>query len=88
MQGFAVGTIGTLGGFLVGLVLCYGFMWLQTHFSILPGAVYRIDRIDIQISPIDFTIIYFATLIACVMASYYPAKKGSQLLIVDGMKKD
>lgn len=88
MQGFAVGTLGTLGGFIVGLFLSYGFMWLQTRFSVLPGAIYKVDRIDIQISVVDFVVIYLATLIACMAASYYPAKKGSQLLIIEGMKQD
>ncbi len=88
MQGFAVGTLGTLGGFLVGFILCYGFMWLQTRFNILPGAVYRIDRIDVQVSFWDLMVIYFATMSACVAASYLPAKKGSELLIIEGMKQD
>lgn len=29
-------------------------MWLQSHFNVIPGAVYHIDRIDVQISLIDF----------------------------------
>lgn len=88
MQGVAVGTLGTLGGFIVGILLSYGFMWLQTQFSVLPGAVYKIDRIDIQISAIDFIFIYISTLAACTLAAYYPAQRGSQLLIIDGMKQD
>jgi len=88
MQGVAVGTLGTLGGFVVGILLSYGFMWLQASFSVLPGAVYKIDRIDIQISAIDVLIIYISTLTACTLAAYYPAKKGSELLIVAGMKQD
>ncbi len=88
LQGLAVGTLGTFGGFIVGLVLSYGFMWLQARFSVLPGAIYKIDRIDIQISAIDFVLIYISTLAACTIASYFPAKRGSQLLIIEGMKQD
>lgn len=88
MQGVAVGTLGTFGGFLVGIFLSYGFMWLQSRFSVLPGAVYKIDRIDIQISAIDFVLIYISTLAACTLAAYYPAKRGSQLLIMEGLKQD
>ncbi len=88
MQGFAVGTLGSFGGFIVGLLLSYGFMWLQASFSVLPGAVYKIDRIDIQISAIDFIVIYISTLTACTLAAYYPAKKGSGLLIIEGLKQD
>jgi lipoprotein-releasing system permease protein len=88
MQGVAVGTLGTFGGFIIGLLLSYGFMWLQTRFGVLPGAVYKIDRIDIQISLIDFIFIYISTLLACILAAYYPAKRGSELLIIEGMKQD
>lgn len=88
MQGIAVGTLGTFGGFIVGLFLSYGFMWLQSSFGVVPGAIYKIDRIDIQISAIDFLFIYISTLGACILAAYFPAKRGSELLIIDGMKQD
>lgn len=88
LQGFIIGTLGTVSGFILGFLLSLGFMWLQSHFNVIPGAVYHIDRIDVQISLIDFLMIYVATLTACILASYYPAKRGSELLIVDGMKKD
>lgn len=88
MQGIAVGTLGTLGGFIVGIFLSYGFMWLQSRFSVLPGAIYKIDRIDIQFSALDFIIIYISTLSACTLAAYFPAKRGSELLIINGMKQD
>ncbi len=88
LQGFVIGTVGTMGGFIVGIFLSYGFMWLQATVDIIPGAVYHIDRIDIDLSIVDFIVIYVMTLAACMLASYYPAKKGSELLIVDGMKKD
>lgn len=88
LQGFVIGSVGTFGGFVVGLFLSYGFMWLQGRFNIISGAVYHIDRIDIEFSITDFVVIYVMTLLACMLASYYPAKKGGELQIIDGMKKD
>lgn len=86
IQGFLIGTFSTIMGFLFGLILCYGFQWLQSRFGIISGSVYKLDRIDIQISFIDFIYIYVATLASCIAASYYPAKKASELSIVDGFR--
>ena len=88
IQGFIVGTVGCLFGFLLGLLLCSGFMFLQQHFSLISGSVYKIDRIDVSISGFDFLIIYIATMLACLLAAYFPAKKGAALEIVEGLRED
>lgn len=88
MQGLVIGTIGTVFGCLFGFALCYGFMWLQTRAPVISGAIYKIDRIDTQISTADVLIIYFTTLCACVLASYFPARKASQLSIIECMKQE
>ncbi len=88
IQGFIVGTVGCLLGFLLGLLLCSGFMFLQQHFSLISGSVYKIDRIDVSISGIDFLIIYIAAMLACLLAAYFPAKKGASLEIVEGLRED
>lgn len=88
IQGFIVGTVGSLLGFALGLVLCAGFMFLQKHFSLISGSVYKIDRIDVNVSALDFVIIYLATMTACLLAAYYPAQKGASLQIVEGLKEE
>lgn len=88
IQGFIVGTVGSLLGFALGLILCAGFMFLQKHFSLISGSVYKIDRIDVNVSGLDFIIIYIATMTACLLAAYYPAQKGASLQIVEGLKEE
>lgn len=88
IQGFIVGTVGSLLGFALGLLLCAGFMFLQKHFSLISGSVYKIDRIDVNVSALDFVIIYIATMTACLLAAYYPAQKGASLQIVEGLKEE
>ena len=88
IQGFLVGTVGTFLGFALGLLLCWGFMFLQKNFSLISGSVYKIDRIDVSVSSFDFMIIYAATMSACLLATYYPAKKGASLEIVEGLRED
>lgn len=88
IQGFIVGTVGSFIGFALGLLLCAGFMYLQKNFSLISGSVYKIDQIDVSINMLDFIIIYIATMMACLLAAYFPAKKGSSLQIVDGLKEE
>ncbi len=87
-QGFLIGSLGTVFGFIFGYMLSILFMYLQSKYGLLPGAVYKLDKIVVQFSLNDFIIIYFSTLMTCLLASYFPAKQASQLTIIDGMKKD
>ena len=88
MQGFVIGTIGSFIGFIIGFILCYGFMWLQYNAPVISGSIYKIDRIDVQINFFDIGLIYLTTLMACVLASYFPARKASQLTIIECMKQE
>jgi lipoprotein-releasing system permease protein len=88
IQGFIIGTVGSFLGFVLGLLLCLGFMFLQTKFSLISGSVYKIDRIDVSVSAIDFLIIYLSALSACLLAAYLPAQKGASLQIVEGLRED
>ena len=62
-------------------------MVAQKFFPVLPGSVYKVDRIDVSIQSTDFLIIYTSTLFACWLATYFPARKGSQLQIMDGLRE-
>ena len=75
-------------GFLVGVILSQGLMFLQTQFSLISGSVYKIDRIDISFQSVDFFIIFMASQLACLVAIYPAANKGSQLEVVEGLKMD
>ncbi len=86
-QGFLIATVGSLLGLVVGLILCYGFMFLQTQFSLISGSVYKIDRIDVSVNFFDFLIIYLSTLAVCCLAAYFPARNGSGLQIVEGLRE-
>jgi len=88
MQGAIVATLGCACGFVVGFILSRGFMFLQSRFPLISGAVYKIDRIDVSMNFIDFALIYLATLTACLLATYPPAKKGSDLQVVEGLKQE
>ncbi len=85
-QGFIVGVLGTALGFFIGYLLCLGFMFLQNHYALISGSVYKIDKIQTQIRWVDLSIIGLSTLVICLIATYSPAKKGSELEVVEGLK--
>ena len=88
MQGLLVALLGCLFGFATGYMLSQGFMFLQSQYPLISGSVYKIDRIDIQLSWIDFFLIFVATTVACLLATYPPARKGSRLTVVEGLRED
>ncbi|MCM2353834.1 MAG: ABC transporter permease [Pseudobdellovibrio sp.] len=88
LQGLFVATLGCLCGFFVGYLLSQGFMFLQSQYTLISGSVYKIDRIDIRLSWIDFFFIFIATTTACLLATYPPARKGSRLTVVEGLRED
>lgn len=85
-QGLLVGVVGTALGFILGFGLCLGFVFLQHHFSLISGSVYKVDSIDIQIRFIDLILIAMSTLILCFIATLSPAVKGSRLEVIEGLK--
>lgn len=85
-QGLIVGLAGTTLGFLLGYLLCLGFMFLQNHYALISGSVYKVDKIQTQIRWTDLSVIGIATLVICLIATYSPAVKGSELEVVEGLK--
>ena len=85
-QGVFVGIVGTLAGYLLGLLLCVGFMLLQKRYNLISGAVYKIDQIEVYLRWIDIGIIGLATVALCFFATLSPAVKGSRLEVVEGLK--
>lgn len=85
-QGLIVGVAGVLIGFFLGYMLCLGFMFLQNYFALISGAVYKIDRIEVQMRWLDLFIIGFSTIFICLLATLSPAIRGSQLEVIEGLK--
>lgn len=85
-QGIIVATLGTSAGIALGYLLCYGFMYLQDHYSLISGSVYKLDKIYTQVRWVDLFVICFATQVICLIASYFPSYKGSQLEVIEGLK--
>ncbi len=85
-QGIIVGTLGTVIGIVLGYALCFGFMYLQEHYALISGSVYKIDKILTEVRLVDLLVICVSTQVICLIATYFPAFKGSQLEVVEGLK--
>lgn len=85
-QGFIIATMGTVLGVLLGYFFCFGFMFLQERYALISGSVYKLDKIYTDIRIIDMLAICIVTQIICVIATYFPAYKGSQLEVIEGLK--
>jgi lipoprotein-releasing system permease protein len=85
-QGILVGLTGTILGFILGFLLCLAFMYLQNHFSLISGSVYKVDQIKVQIRAIDLLTITVSTLSLCFLATLAPAIRGSRLEVIEGLK--
>ena len=83
--GAIVGMAGGGLGLTLGLALCsivsrYGYG--------LDPKVYLIERLPVQISPVEVMLVPALALAICLVATLYPAIKASRLRAVDGLRQD
>jgi len=83
-EGVLVGTIGTLLGTGIGLLVCY----LQIHYQLFPldPTVYIIPAIPVEVRWTDFVAVSLATMLLSILASLYPARRAASLLPVQAIR--
>ena len=86
LQGIMIGAVGCVGGLVFGVVAALGFEWLQRSFSLVPGAVYKVDAIAVHFRWQDLTIVLGSTLVISFLATWLPAKRGAELSPVEGLR--
>ncbi|MNK26219.1 Lipoprotein-releasing system transmembrane protein LolE [compost metagenome] len=86
LQGLFIGALGLIGGFILGLILCLAFSFAESRLGLVAGSVYKLDGIQVQIRFIDSVAICIATMVICFLATLAPARKGSQLSPVEGLR--
>ncbi|MDM7926280.1 MAG: ABC transporter permease [bacterium] len=82
--GVGVGIVGTALGLAVG----YGLCWAQQTYKFisLPGDVYFISVMPVRMQATDFLYIGLASVLICLVASIYPAKKAADLVPVEAIR--
>ena len=84
-NGMVIGTIGTLIGLLLGLIICT----LLKHYNIheLTGDIYYFTTtLPVKLEFLDVLSIIVAALLICFLATLYPARQASKLNPVEAIR--
>ncbi|MEY4551133.1 MAG: hypothetical protein RL685_7328, partial [Pseudomonadota bacterium] len=82
-EGLLIGGIGTMFGVVTGFVLCLGLLWFGVR---LDPDVYYVDRLPINVDPIDYAVVALCSLGITILATIYPAVAASRLRPVEGIR--
>jgi lipoprotein-releasing system permease protein len=83
--GVAIGGAGTLLGIAIGLVTCYVVARYGYH---LDPKVYLIDRLPIEVRPLEVVLVAAITMAISVIATVIPSLSAAALRPVDGLRYD
>jgi lipoprotein-releasing system permease protein len=83
--GTTIGAIGTLLGVCIGLATCYAVGSYGYH---LDPRVYLIDRLPIDVRPLEVVVVAAVTVVIGMIAAIVPAMAASSLRPVDGLRYD
>jgi lipoprotein-releasing system permease protein len=83
--GLAIGGVGTVIGVGIGLVTCYAVAGYGYH---LDPKVYLIDKLPIDVRPLEVLLVTGVTLLISLFATWAPAQSAASLRPVDGLRYD
>jgi lipoprotein-releasing system permease protein len=76
-QGLTIGLLGTGGGAVLGLLVCY-FADRYRLIS-LPADIYQISYLPFRVLPLDVISVVVAAIAVCLLATLYPSRQAGQL---------
>ncbi|MBI5417164.1 lipoprotein-releasing ABC transporter permease subunit [Candidatus Poribacteria bacterium] len=86
LEGFIIGIIGTALGTLGGICLSWALQKYQ--FIKLPGDVYYIDTLPVEMRIMDIVIIALAAITISSLAAFYPAWQASRLDPIEALRNE
>jgi len=84
MNGLLIGLLGTFIGCFLGIVACLSLK--KYKFIELPGDVYYVTTLPVQLSVSDIGLISFSALLICYLATLYPAHQAAALNPVEAIR--
>jgi lipoprotein-releasing system permease protein len=83
-KGLVIGAVGVGIGVVAGLALC--LMLSRYQFIELPGDVYFLTTLPVELSVYDMGAIILGTMLICAIASFYPADQAAKMNPVDAIR--
>jgi len=83
--GVAIGGAGTVIGVLIGLGTCYAVSRYGYH---LDPKVYLIDRLPIEVKPLEVLLVASITMVISVISTLVPSQAAASLRPVEGLRYD
>jgi lipoprotein-releasing system permease protein len=76
-QGLAIGTIGTVIGTILGLIVCY----VADRYQLikLPSDVYQITYLPFRVEVLDVIVVFILAILICFAATIHPARQAARL---------
>ncbi|HZZ07821.1 MAG TPA: ABC transporter permease [Candidatus Binataceae bacterium] len=81
LKGLIVGAFGTLAGLMLGAVGC--FVLSRYHFIHIQKEIYGMSTLPVAMQPLNFALVAIASMILCLIATFYPARQASRELPVE-----
>lgn len=77
LEGLLIGVVGTVGGILLGGVLC--LLLARYRFIHLPSDVYYISTLPVDLSPGILLLVGVSSILICFLATFYPSRQASRI---------
>jgi len=81
LKGLIVGAFGTVAGLILGAIAC--FVLSHYHFIHIQKDIYGMSTVPVAVEPLSFAIVAAASMILCLLATFYPARQASRELPVE-----
>ncbi len=85
-----LGIIIGYSGILLGILLGFSGIYLLENFDIisLPADVYGTSKLPLVLDMVDFISIVIGSMVIVFLSSYYPAKKATQIDVLDVLRNE
>ncbi|WP_270971291.1 ABC transporter permease [Campylobacter upsaliensis] len=87
---FALGMLIGGSGMVCGVILAFVALWLLGNFDLvsLPADVYGTSKLPLDLSVLDFVLTLIGALVIIALSSFYPAKKATEVNILDTLRNE
>jgi lipoprotein-releasing system permease protein len=84
LQGTIIGLVGTA----VGTALGVGVSWVLDYYRLvrIPEDVYQVTYVPFKLLTGDLTLVVLAAPLICFLATVYPARRASRLIISEALR--